>query len=79
MATTTKKIAALKISFDTLVDCDYNSHTMTIKSGDKAAWNKMCAVDKAHKNNVKLACMHALKDGKDIVWGNTFVTIVWAK
>ena len=79
MTTQTKTIAALSVSFDTLVDCDYQSHHIVIKSGDKAAWNKMCAVDKAHKNNVKLACKAALKDGKDIAWGNTFVTIVWAK
>lgn len=79
MATQSNIIAALSVSYDTMHNCDYQSHHIVIKSGDKAAWNKMIAIDKAEKGCLKMACMAALRDGTDIAWGNTFVTIVWAK
>jgi hypothetical protein len=79
MATQTKTIAAIKLQFDTMFNCDYRTHNITIKSGDKAAWNKMLDIDKKVRSSLKSACMEAIKTGKDVACGNTFVSIVWAK
>ena len=66
-----KPITSITVQYD--VDTSGATNTVTIKSGDKAAWNALASVD---NGRVTAVIKTVLKLGVDFYpSGNTFVTV----
>lgn len=69
--TTNNSITSITVQYD--VDTSGDTATVTIKSGDKAAWNALASVDNGRITKI---IKSVIKMGLDFYpCGNTFVTV----